>query len=422
MAALDRIIESKLDALAVPLGVRLPNGQRLGRPDAKVEMVFHDMAALAPLARGNLGALAGKIVSGRVSINGGMHQLMAVVAALVPDDGQPHRPKPWQRLWWGINSLLQHNRHRDAAQIRFHYDVSDEFYRLWLDPRQVYSCAYFHEPSMDLAQAQEAKLDLICRKLDLRPGERFVDIGAGWGGLLFHAAEHYGVDATGITLSQNQFDHVTRLIQEKGLADRVRILLQDYRDLSPDRPFDKLASVGMFEHVGRANLQFYCQRLFQLLRPGGVALNHGITVTGVDNAFVGGRMGDFIEQFIFPGGELIHVSHAIRQLSQAGLEMVDAENLRPHYARTLWCWSDALEARLAEAQAVLRRTLTPLRADELLRAFRLYLAGCALAFEESWLSLYQILLIRPQGPAIATGLPGATASYPFRRDYIYLPR
>ena len=146
---------------------------------------------------------------------------------------------------------------------------------------------------MDLAQAQEAKLDLICRKLDLRPGERFVDIGAGWGGLLIHAARHYGVDATGITLSQNQFDHVSHLIRAEGLTDRVRIHLCDYRDFQPEAPFDTLASVGMFEHVGRANMATYAQRLHDLLRPGGMALNHGITLTGLDEAIVGGGLGDF---------------------------------------------------------------------------------------------------------------------------------
>lgn len=425
MSAINQTIESKLNHLPTPLRVRLPSGQVLGPQDARAEIEFLQPAALASLARGNLGVLAAEIVAGRVEIRGAMRDLMAAVATLVPDNGRAMRPRPLQRLRDSLGSVLHHSRRKDAQQIRFHYDISDEFYALWLDPLRVYSCAYFRRPDMDLAQAQVAKLDHICRKLDLRAGERFVDIGAGWGGLLFHAAENYGVQATGITLSQNQFDHVSRLIAQKGLGDRVTIELRDYRDLRPERPFDKLASVGMFEHVGRANLPAYFGAVHDLLRPGGLALNHGITLTGLDEAVVGGGLGDFIEQFIFPGGELTHVSQAIRLLSQAGLEMVDTENLRPHYARTLWAWSDGLEAQLPQARQVLRRSGGPERAEQRLRAFRLYLAGCALAFQQGWTSLYQILMTRLDSENAGQGrgrMAGAMADYPFTRDHIYGPR
>ena len=171
MPALEALIERKLQQLSVPLAVRLPSGRRLGPPDARVTITFKDMAALAPLASARLGRLGDEIVRGRARIEGSMRDLMRIVAALVPQDGQPVTPKPWQRLSNHLLSVLRHSRGRDARQIRAHYDVSDEFYALWLDPRRVYSCAYFAEPQMTLAQAQEAKLDLICRKLDLRPGE-----------------------------------------------------------------------------------------------------------------------------------------------------------------------------------------------------------------------------------------------------------
>ena len=419
MPALESLIESKLQGLEGVLALRLPSGQRLGPAEAPVTLAFRQISALRHLAAGQLGRLGDDIVRGRVAVEGSLRDLMRVVAALVPAGGEALAPGLWQRLRYRGESLLRHSRARDAEQIRAHYDVSNDFYALWLDPLRVYSCAYFATPGMDLAAAQVAKLDLICRKLDLRPGERFLDIGAGWGGLMLHAARHYGVDATGITLSQNQHAHVTRLIAEEGLSDRVRIEIRDYRDLHPERPFDKLASVGMFEHVGRANMATYCDTLYRLVRPGGLVLNHGITASGLDDATVGGGLGDFIEEHLFPGGELIHVSQALRTLSQAGLEMVDTENLRPHYARTLWAWSDALESRLPQAEAVLARAMPPARAAEVLRAYRLYLAGCALAFERAWVALHQILLIRPDPDQSSADMPGAHSAYPFRRDHIY---
>ena len=189
------------------------------------------------------------------------------------------------------------------------------------------------------------------------------------------------MDATGITLSRNQHAHVQRLIHERGLAGLVRMQLVDYRELHVHQPFDKIASVGMFEHVGRAQMGRYFNTVARLLRPGGLVPNHGITAGGVDNAQLGAGMGDFIEQYIFPGGELLHVSTVLQDLARAGLEMVDTENLRPHYARTLWEWSDGLEARLPAARGVLAAQAGAEQADKVLRAYRLYLAGSALGFD-----------------------------------------
>jgi cyclopropane-fatty-acyl-phospholipid synthase len=243
-----------------------------------------------------------------------------------------------------------HSLRKDAAQIEFHYDVSDDFYALWLDPRRVYSCAYFRTPELTLAQAQEAKLDHICRKLMLQPGERYLDIGSGWGGLLLWAAEHYGVDATGITLSKNQHAHVQRLIEEKGLQGRVRVELRDYRELPDDAALRQDLLRGHVRARGRGQHADLLPQDPRLLKPGGLVMNHGITSGELNYRQLGAGMGDFIEKYIFPGGELLHVTHVLREMAAAGLEMVDTENLRPHYARTLWAWSDALEAQLGTAQ------------------------------------------------------------------------
>ncbi|CAB3887302.1 hypothetical protein LMG26689_03798 [Achromobacter animicus] len=410
------VVERKLQALPVPVQLVLSDGAVLGPPDPRVRFVTHDKTALAHLAEGAVGVLGQDYVEGRIDIEGSMRDVMAAAAALLPGSPMDAARGGWLTdLVRKVMSVWRHSIERDARQIEFHYDLSDDFYALWLDPRRVYSCAYFREPGMTLAQAQEAKLDLICRKLRLAAGERFLDVGAGWGGLLLWAAERYGVDATGITLSRNQHAHVSRLIQEKGLSDRVRIELLDYRKLDASQPYDKIASVGMFEHVGRAQLQSYFATLRRLLKPGGLIMNHGITAAGVDNAELGNGMGEFIEKYIFPGGELTHVSVVMQTLANGGLEDLDVENLRPHYARTLWAWSDRLEARLPDAARILGAD----QGERSLRAYRLYLAGCAMAFEHGWIALHQILAQHPAtGRADELDL-SADLSYPWRRDYMY---
>ncbi|HWP20255.1 MAG TPA: class I SAM-dependent methyltransferase [Burkholderiaceae bacterium] len=404
------LIEQRLEALPLSVALEWPGGQA-GRADAQVRLRLAEPRWLGTLARGQVGDLADAYVQQRVEIEGGMRDVMAVAATLVGDPVQAGEPSPWQRWLAGWRSKLRHRKERDARQIEFHYDVSDDFYALWLDPRRVYSCAYFRDADMTLAQAQEAKLDHICRKLDLQPGQRFLDIGAGWGGLLLWAAEHYGVQGTGITLSKNQHAYVNRLIEERGLGGRVSIRLMDYRDVPEDEPYDRIASVGMFEHVGRAQLPSYFAKIRRLLKPGGLVMNHGITAGGVYNSQLGGGMGDFIEKYIFPGGELEHVSRVAQALARGGLELLDAESLRPHYARTLWAWSDALERQLDRA-----RELT---SERTVRAYRLYLAGCAMSFERGWISLFQLLASRPSGHLEDGPLRGAQSTYPFNRAYMY---
>lgn len=415
-----RLIHDRLGALSTPLMLQLPSGERLGPADAPVALRVEDPRSLMDLALGRIGTVGEAIVEGRIRVQGSMREVMRVAADLLRDNPAGAAPGGLpRRLMQRWQSATAHTLSRDRAQIQFHYDLSDAFFALWLDPRRVYSCAYYRRPDLSLAQAQEAKLELICRKLQLRSGERFLDIGCGWGGLLLWAAQQHGVQATGITLSRHQHAHVQARIEALGLGARVRVLLCDYRELPADEVFDKVASVGMFEHVGRAQLADYFTQVARRVRPGGLVLNHGITAGGTDNLQLGAGMGEFIEKYIFPGGELVHVSTVLRDAARGGLEMVDTENLRPHYAKTLWAWSDGLESQLSEAREVLGRSLSPDQVERTLRAYRLYLAGSALAFEQGWIALHQVLAIRPEPGHAGELLAGAGSAYPFNRAYMY---
>ena len=251
----------------------------------------------------------------------------------------------------------------------------------------VYSCAYYETGSEDLDQAQQAKLRHLCRKLRLKPGERLLDVGCGWGGLARFAAREFGVEVFGITLSREQLKLGRERVAAEGLAGQVQLELMDYRDLPRDGQFDKVVSVGMFEHVGHANLPLYCQQLSAVVRPGGLVMNHGITSRHIDGRPVGHGAGEFIDRYVFPHGELPHLVQIGACISESGLEIVDVESLRLHYARTLDFWSQRLEANLDKA-----RELVPERA---LRIWRVYLAGCAYGFRNNWINLHQILASKP---------------------------
>jgi cyclopropane-fatty-acyl-phospholipid synthase len=279
-----------------------------------------------------------------------------------------------------------HSLARDRAAIQHHYDVSNEFYRLVLGPSLVYSCAYFDSPQDTLEEAQERKLELICRKLQLRPGDRLLDIGCGWGSLLLHAAEHHGVHALGVTLSQEQAKLARERIREAGLQDRCEVRVQDYRELRGQQ-FDAIASVGMYEHVGRAELGTYVETVKSLLAPGGTFMNHGITRLGGGEPT---RRRTFINTYVFPDGELHPVTDILLELQRAGMEVRDVESLREHYTLTLRHWVANLTANLDAA----RREAGPERA----RIWQLYMAGSASAFALGDISVYQTVAVKGGAP------------------------
>jgi cyclopropane-fatty-acyl-phospholipid synthase len=293
----------------------------------------------------------------------------------------------------------RHSVARDRAAVTYHYDVSNDFYSLWLDRRMVYSCGYFLSPDDTLDAAQERKLDYLCRKMRLKPGQRLLDIGCGWGGLVLYAAERYGVDATGITVSQPQVDFATERIRDAGLADRCRVLLRDYRELEERGAYDAVVSVGMFEHVGEELLGRYFREAMELLRPGGVFLNHGIaTVAGARKD----GQPSFVEAYVFPDGELTPISTTLREAELAGFEVRDVESLREHYRLTLQHWVRRLEEQHDRALQYVD--------EPTYRVWRLYMSGAAYGFRVGRNNVYQALLVRRHADG-RSGLPLTRADW-----------
>ena len=361
----------------LPFAVELWNGRRYASAGASpVVLRVPRKDSLRRLAHADLATLGEAYVEGELDVEGPIEEALRAAEAF---------SRRWAKRG-RLPRLFRHTRDADAEAIRYHYDVSNDFYALWLDRQMVYSCAYYRNDTDSLELAQEQKLDLICRKLRLRPRERFLDIGCGWGALALHAARAYGADATGITLSVNQHALAQARIREAGLGERCRVLLQDYRDVPGTGVYHKIASVGMFEHVGLENLPRYFRTICHLLAEGGVALNHGLTSVDVESREVGLGAGEFIEKYIFPHGELPHVSLVVKEMAAADLEVMDVETLRLHYARTLREWSRRLEANLAAARTHAGEKRT--------RIWRLYLAGCAHAFERNWVTIHQVLAVK----------------------------
>jgi cyclopropane-fatty-acyl-phospholipid synthase len=413
----DRTIALITELLGPPdgwrLAVRLWDGTRSGPALAPAELVLRHPWSLRSLLWPPSELNAGEAyIFGDVDVDGRIEAVFDLLDDLSALEWRrpakflrvarhvlalPARPAPRDPTRAASTWGPRHSAARDRAAVRYHYDVSNEFYRQWLESRMQYSCGYFRAADHDLESAQAAKVDYICRKLRLRRGDRLLDIGCGWGGLLEHATTTYGVEGLGITLSEPQALVANARLEAAGVAGHARVDVRDYREV--DGEFDKVVSVGMVEHVGEANLPAYFGRAFDLLRPGGVFLNHGITTTWDGQ----GALGDdsFVGRYVFPDGELQPVSVVLGAAEAAGFEVRDVESLREHYARTLRHWVANIEAA---HDAVVRET------DEVTyRIWRLYMAGSAHNFDAGGLNVFQSLLHKPSGGP--SGLP------PTREDW-----
>jgi cyclopropane-fatty-acyl-phospholipid synthase len=338
---------------------------------------------LLMLARDAVGALT---LTERLQV---LRQLGPRVLRPIPPPPEEVRPG----LWWG----LRHSMGRDSKAISHHYDVSNRFYEWILGPSMAYTCAVYPGPQASLEEAQEEKVDLVCRKLDLRAGHRLLDVGCGWGTMVRHAAEHYGARVIGVTLSRQQAEWGQKAIADAGLSDRAEIRHLDYR-LVTETGFDAISSIGLTEHIGAANLPSYASFLAAKLRPQGRLLNHCITrpTTSASPKHTGG----FINRYVFPDGELEGVGAIVAAIQDAGLEVRHEENLREHYARTCGAWSANLDAHWDEAVAEV--------GEGRARVWRLYLAGSRLGFEQRRIELHQVLAVRTEE---------GDAGFPLRPDF-----
>jgi cyclopropane-fatty-acyl-phospholipid synthase len=370
-------VEGVTSQIKLPLRVELWNGQKIDfSSDApRVTIRLPQASAARYLLTPSLSNLGTAYVEGAIEVKGAASDMIDVVNALarstLKTDGKLAR----------IVRSFTHDRKKDAESIRYHYDVSNEFYQQFLDPDMVYSCAYFARGDEDLVTAQRQKIDHILTKIRLQPGQTLLDIGCGWGALVIRAAQQFGARCVGITLSENQCALARERVKAAGLEHMIEIRLQDYRDLRGT--FDRITSVGMFEHVGIRHLPDYFAIIHRLLAEDGVAMNHGITSTDPDNGETPYGGGEFIQKYVFPHGELAHIGEVLTAMQRGNLEAYDVENLRRHYARTLSIWTDNFEARADRARE--------LAGDKRFRIWHVYLAGCSYAFDQDWISLYQIV-------------------------------
>ncbi len=384
------------DRSSLPLRLQLWNGQQFdfGQQAPQVTIRVPHASSLSYLLTPSLANLGKAYVEGKLEVEGRVSEIIGVANALASSTLKA------EGKFGRIVRPFRHTRQKDAEAIQYHYDVSNDFYKLWLDENMVYSCAYFENGDEDLTTAQLKKIDHILTKIRIRPGDTLLDIGCGWGALAIRAAQKYGAKCVGITLSKNQHALAKERVEQAGLSDRVEIRLEDYRDASGT--YDRITSVGMFEHVGVKNLPGYFTKIRSLLADDGFAMNHGITTTDVNNgeAVYGG--GEFIEKYVFPHGELPHIGQVLKAMQEGGLEALDVENLRRHYAKTCSVWADNFEAN---ADRIKRQV-----DDRRFRIWRVYLAGCSYAFAQDWVSLNQVVCSKA-GRDITT--------LPWSRRYMY---
>ncbi len=384
----------------IPIELQLWNGASyaLGDQPKVIVRVPHASSA-AYLLNPDLMKLGEAYVEGHIDVVGRLADVF---------DAAQKFARTGQQTWRRFNPFhaARHTRARDKKAIEYHYDVSNEFYSLFLDANMLYSCAYYRTPEDTLEQAQINKLDHILTKLQVKPGERFLDIGCGWGAMIVRAAKQFGAIATGVTLSERQFEYTRELIRREGLEGRCEVRIQDYRDIPGSGVYDKISSVGMFEHVGRKNLPTYFGRIRDLLTDQGLVMNHGITAGDTDSRDVGLGAGEFIDKYVFPDGELGHISLVTNEIERAGLEVADVESLRRHYARTCGEWAARLESHSERGIEI--------AGARRYRIWSMYLVGCAYAFSRNWINIYQILCNK-KGENIESPMP-------MTRDYMYANR